>query len=135
MMRIVFRAGPAAAVLAIGLIVLTPLCGLLFACGCAWPWSGFFFDCNYFDPGAKHRCPWCILPLAAGLPVILGMLAAWTGLGMPSFPKRPDYFARIGAGMLVYLCAALLLGWLAAQHRHYPLGPAGYDAAAAKLRP
>jgi hypothetical protein len=134
-MRIVLKGAPAVAMLAISLIMLTPLCGLLFACGCAWPWSGFFFGCNYFDPASAHRCPWCTLPLAGGLPVIFAVFASWTGVFASIWPKRPDFLIRTGAGILVFLCVALLSGWLAAHHRHYPFGPAGGgETAAGALR-
>jgi hypothetical protein len=135
MMRVVLKGAPAGATLAISLIVLTPLCGWLFVCGCAWPWSGFFFGCNYFDPASTQRCPWCALPLAGVFPVIFAVFVSWAGVSASSGPKRSDYLIRIGAGMWVFLCAALLSGWLAAHHRHYPFGPVGAEEAVAKALP
>lgn len=57
------------------LIVVTPLCGDLFHCGCTWPWSGLTEDCNFFDPGEAHPCPFCLytaysIPLLTGIALI-----------------------------------------------------------------
>ena len=47
------------AVVVFALIAITPLCGLMFDCGCDWPWSGLYHHCNFFDALAKLKCPWC----------------------------------------------------------------------------
>ncbi|MGJ0485167.1 MAG: hypothetical protein ACR65R_11655 [Methylomicrobium sp.] len=128
-MKIVFRNTATAATLTLSLVALTPLCGLFFACGCTWPWSGFFFDCNYFDLMTEHRCPWCASRLAgglsAGLSVIFGVVASLARFATPIHCNRGNVFTRIGTGMLAFLCAASLSGWLAAHSQHYPLGPMG----------
>lgn len=130
-MKIVFRNAAVAATLTLSLIALTPLCGLFFACGCTWPWSGFFFGCNYFDPMAEHRCPWCASGLAGGLSVglsvTLGVVICWGRFATPIHCHRWSVFTRIGTGMLVFLCTAILSGWLAAYSQHYPLGPMGAE--------
>lgn len=132
-MKIVFRNTAASATLALSLIVLTQLCGLFFACGCTWLWAGFFFDCNYFDPVAGHRCPWCASRLAGvlsvGLSVTLGVVVSWERFATPIHCSPWKVFSRIGTGMLVFLCAAILSGWLAAHSQHYPLGPLGAEQA------
>ena len=45
------------AVVVFALIAITPLCGLMFDCGCDWPWSGPYHHCNFFDALAKLKCP------------------------------------------------------------------------------
>ena len=47
------------ATLIIALIFVTPLCGLIFQCGCDWPWSRLDARCNFYKPEADHQCPWC----------------------------------------------------------------------------
>ncbi|MEN8198090.1 MAG: hypothetical protein ABFS30_16530, partial [Pseudomonadota bacterium] len=34
---------------AIAAILVTPYCGLLFGCGCTWPWSGLVAQCSFFQ--------------------------------------------------------------------------------------
>lgn len=127
-MQITAKKASAVAILIIALILVTPFCGLLFACGCTWPWSGFFISCNYFDPAAEHRCPWCISALSGwmsvGLSIAFGMIGSLLAFTTPAHqnPNASEYFARIGAGTLAFLCAATLSGWLAAHHSHYPFG-------------
>jgi hypothetical protein len=61
------------------LLLITPVCGLLFACGCNWPGKGLADRCNYFDVAAIHRCPWCSDP---ALGAIAALLAIAVGLGV-----------------------------------------------------
>jgi len=61
------------AVVVFALIAVTPFCGLMFDCGCDWPWSGLYHHCNFFDALAKLKCPWCN-NVAAGA---LSMLAVF----------------------------------------------------------
>jgi hypothetical protein len=60
------------------LIIVTPLCALLFQCGCDWPWSGLDAGCNFYKPGADHQCPWCASMVtgifSTGLAIISGVL-------------------------------------------------------------
>ncbi|MEC4747493.1 hypothetical protein [Methylomicrobium sp. Wu6] len=126
-MKITAKKASAAITLIIALILTTPVCGLLFGCGCAWPWSGFFFGCDYFDPAAEHRCPWCASTFSGGLSVVLsaafGMIAALAPFTAPTHRSASEYLLRIGAGMLIFLCTAILSGWLAAHSQHYPFAP------------
>jgi hypothetical protein len=70
-----------AVVFVFGLIAITPLCGLIFDCGCDWPWNGLHHHCNVFDPDAKLKCPWCDSNVAGTLSMIavfgLSGAAAW----------------------------------------------------------
>ncbi|MEW5056879.1 MAG: hypothetical protein AB1Y25_04590 [Cycloclasticus sp.] len=42
------------------LLLMTPLCGLMFDCGCTWPWEGLDSHCNIHDSTALQQCPWCV---------------------------------------------------------------------------
>ena len=121
-----YKTGTIAAFLTvlIGLINVTPLCGLLFQCHCDWPWLDFYFDCNYFDAEASHKCPWCVSDLAGfgsiGLAFILAMLAA-------VFLKTRNFAAkaitvRLTFGLAIFILISVLSGALAAFSQHYPMG-------------
>lgn len=117
-----------------GLIVVTPFCGVLFSCGCEWPWSGLEKFCNVHDPRTVHQCPWCISLFAGGMSfgvaLLLGYKAALFGL--------PQKFGIIPAGevggtstvlnslmntvfgIVVFFAVTLVAGWLSAKLFHYP---------------
>lgn len=59
------------AVVVFGLIAITPLCGLMFDCGCDWPWSGLYHHCNFFDALSKLKCPWCNNVAAGALSMLI----------------------------------------------------------------
>ncbi|MGH8552003.1 MAG: hypothetical protein ACRERS_01790 [Methylococcales bacterium] len=74
------------------LIAVTPLCGLLFRCGCDWPWFGLMAQCNFFEPRTIHRCPFCehlpwSIPLLSGS-ALVGMATTWLGLSRNILPKQ-----------------------------------------------
>jgi hypothetical protein len=43
---------------AMTVIFITPLCGMLFKCGCVWIWSGAAAHCNIYHSESPF-CPWC----------------------------------------------------------------------------
>lgn len=47
------------------IVLVTPLCGLWFSCGCDWPWVNFFFVCNAIVNTPIPHCPWCVDSLTA----------------------------------------------------------------------
>src|SRR5437764_1126764 len=57
-----------AVVLAVsGWVLFTPFCGLLYRCGCSFPWAGGEARCNISNASGPH-CPWCEHPaLAVGV--------------------------------------------------------------------
>jgi len=116
-----------AATLITTLIIVTPLCGLLFQCGCDWPWSGLDAGCNFYKPGADHQCPWCASMLtgifSTGLAIISGVLTAMA----PSLPlaiHRPvnEVAVRTLLGLTVFVLVAILTAGLAALWQNYSLG-------------
>lgn len=113
------------------LILITPLCGLLFQCGCDWLWSGLDTDCNFYQPAAKHHCPWCASKitglLSTGLAFIGGVLTAMT-VALPLAINRTitEVAVRIFLGLTVFVLVALLTGGLAAIVQIYSLGIGHY---------
>jgi hypothetical protein len=65
-----------AAVMLLGIVIIvTPLCGSIFGCGCTWPWSGLAEHCNFFDPMPERPCPFCFyselsIPLLSGIALL-----------------------------------------------------------------
>jgi hypothetical protein len=41
-------------------VIIVPLCGWLYGCGCDWPWRGFYEHCNAFIAESPDKCPWCV---------------------------------------------------------------------------
>ena len=113
------RIGAVGATVIIGLIVITPFCGLLFDCGCSWPWAGLESNCNFHKAGAAHRCPWCEYPVvglgSTLLAVFSGVLAALLGLG-----RNGQIAMRTLEGVAVFLIVGIFLGWLTAISTDYP---------------
>ena len=110
------------------LIVVTPLCGLLFQCGCDWPWSGLDARCNFYKPGAHHKCPWCASLItgifSTGIAIISGVLSAMAS-SLPvaiSWPVN-EAAARTLMGLTVFVLVAILTASLAALWQNYPLAP------------
>ncbi len=56
------------------LLLMPPLCGLMFDCGCTWPWEGLDSHCNIHDSTALQQCPWCVSLLAGVVSVSLAVL-------------------------------------------------------------
>lgn len=119
---------PAAAGLTVllSLILITPLCGYLFQCGCDWPWAGLDKHCNYFREAAAHRCPWCVLlpagVLSAGIAIVAGALMA--SLSLAFYADRPlakSVLQRTLLGLLVFFGIAVIAAWVAADWQNYPL--------------
>jgi hypothetical protein len=113
------------------LIIITPLCGLIFQCGCDWPWSGLDTRCNFYKPEADHQCPWCASMVtgifSTGLAIISGALTAM----VPSFPlavyrTENEVALRILVGLTVFVLMAILTAGLAALWQNYSLGVGGF---------
>lgn len=88
------------------LLLITPICGLLFACGCDWPGKGLADRCNYFDVAATRHCPWCSNPVIGA---IAALLAIAVGLGVvrnseeycvARFPRPLRAAGPVAAGLL-----------------------------------
>lgn len=120
------KTGSGIATLITTLIVVTPLCGLLFQCGCDWPWFGLDTECNYYKPGTHHKCPWCASMLtgifSTGLAITSGVLTAMAP--SLSLARRPvnEVAVRILLGLTVFVLVAILTAGLAALWQGYSFG-------------
>ncbi|MBS1214331.1 MAG: hypothetical protein H6R26_2948 [Proteobacteria bacterium] len=107
----------------IAALLVTPLCGIWFSCGCDWPWDRFFLACNaVVDNAPLPHCPWCTHPFAAvlsiGLAIGAGSLAAWNG---PAWPASPGVKILHWLGVTATFAGVLsVAGWLTAIATGYP---------------
>ena len=95
------------------LIIVTPLCGLLFQCGCDWPWSGLDTRCNFYKPATEHPCPWCASMLtgilSTGSAIIGGVLTAMApSLPLANYGPVYEVALRTLAGLTVFVLLAIL---------------------------
>ena len=108
------------------LIIVTPLCGFLFQCGCDWPWAGLDSLCNFYKLDEEHKCPWCA-SLVAGLlstgTAIVG--GVWASILSLHFLTRQDsvkeVLMRIVFGLMAFVGVAFLMAMFAAQWQGYPI--------------
>ncbi len=116
--------------LIITLIIVTPLCGFLFQCGCNWPWSGLDAGCNFYKPNSVHRCPWCASMitgiLSTGLAIIASMWAAMASLPIINQQPVNEVAIRTIFGVLVFLLVAIFTAGFASLWQDYPLGVGYY---------
>jgi hypothetical protein len=107
--------------LAIALIILTPLCGWLFACGCTWPGLGLDAKCNFHQAHALHHCPWCASKLAGwgsvGLATAVGVMVSV----FPIVKTQNNFIYKVLLGVLAFVGTVILTGLLAAAIQDYPL--------------
>lgn len=95
-------------------MLVTPLCGWVFGCGCDWPWHGLAARCDYFDPAAAYHCPWCEhAPLSA----VAILLATATGVAVahraiPGSKPRGTVAIAALSGLAVALAGLLFIGVL-----------------------
>lgn len=106
---------------------MTPLCGLMFNCGCTWPWQGLDSHCNIHDSTALHQCPWCVSLLAGalslGLAVLLGFLLAInvTSSGYDSrYAMAWNATGRVMLGLLSFVAISLISGYFVGAWQGYP---------------
>ena len=112
------------AVVVFGLVAITPLCGFMFNCGCDWPWSGLYHNCNFFDALSKLKCPWCN-NVAAGALSMLAVFGASIFVAYRASSLSASTNARftIGvlAGAVTFHLVSLASGALSALATGYPL--------------
>lgn len=117
--------------LAVTLLILTPLCGLLFQCGCDWPWLGLHTGCNYFREDVRFRCPWCESMvtgvIASGVAIPGAVLTAVCRLSVLSVAKPVnECVIRISLALSVFITVAVLAALIAAAQQTYPIGVGRY---------
>ncbi|MGI8782176.1 MAG: hypothetical protein ACR2L2_00790, partial [Acidobacteriota bacterium] len=104
--------------LAVGAVLLAPLCGQIFSCGCTLLQGGQ--HCNIHHAQPPH-CPWCssvptggLFPLGAALAVTA--LTIWAALKW----IRIGFIIGIAAGISGFLFWASLAGLASALASGYP---------------
>jgi hypothetical protein len=112
-------------------ILVTPLCGLLFQCGCDWPWSGLDSDCNYYKSSEVHQCPWCASKItglvSTGLAIGSGVLTAMVASNsIALFRFGTEVAISVLLGLLVFHTVASLAAIFAVLWQNYPLGIGDY---------
>lgn len=118
-----WRLGAACLVVAVGVVIVTPLCGALFGCGCTWPWAGLDHHCNVHDPEAPHHCPWCVRPaVAAAIFAAAASAGALAAFGVPrrAGPQGLDLARRVTVGIALYVAVSALGAYLAGHAAGYP---------------
>ena len=112
------------AVVVFALIAVTPLCGLMFDCGCDWPWSGLYHHCNFFDALAKLKCPWCDSTVAGALSMLgvfgASIFAAYRAASVTG-SANARFTIGVLAGAVTFHLVSLATGVLAALATGYPL--------------
>jgi hypothetical protein len=113
--------------LIITLVMITPLCGFLFKCGCDWPWLGFDSDCNNSQPNAVHTCPWCTSLIAGSLSIGFAVIAGLLISIMAIFPLPKNQLiynitVRSFYGVVMFIVVATLAAGIVAGIQGYPLG-------------
>jgi len=108
------------------LILVTPICGFLFDCGCTWPWSGLDSKCNFYKQNTIHKCPWCASWitgwLSVGVSIASGIFVAVSPLPIVGDGVRNERFIRILLGTITFLCVAIATSWLAVELQNDPFG-------------
>lgn len=121
--------------LLISLIVITPLCGLLFQCGCDWPWLGLDSNCNFHKSNEQYHCPWCASMFtgifSTGLAIMSGVLATsipkkFSTLSFIKNCSRNEIAIRMLSGLSIFFLIAILTASVAAIWQKYPLGLGSY---------
>jgi hypothetical protein len=108
------------------LIIVTPLCGFLFQCGCDWPWAGLDSLCNFYKLDEEHKCPWCASMitglLSTGTAIVTGV---WASILSLRFLTRQnpvkEVLIRIVFGLMVFVGVAFLMAMVAAKWQGYPI--------------
>jgi hypothetical protein len=114
----------AVAVFIFSLTAIAPLCGLMFDCGCDWPWFGLHRHCNIFDALAKLKCPWCDSTVAGTLSMLgvfgASLIVAYRA-ARASASANVKFTFGVLAGAVTFHAASLATGVLAALATGYPL--------------
>lgn len=96
--RLARAALPAALAFALVAVVLLPLCGVAFGCGCSWPFFGGSEHCNMHNPAPPH-CPVCTQPWSYGLGFSASLYAlSWWGLAALLRRVRASGYSGPGSG-------------------------------------
>jgi len=106
------------------LIIVTPLCGFLFQCGCDWPWAGLDSRCNFYKSHAEYKCPWCASVvtgvLSTGIAIAAGVWASIISLWFLTWQNPvKEALIRIMFGLMVFAGVAFLTAMIAEKWQGY----------------
>jgi len=112
--------------LMVSLIIVTPLCGFLFQCGCDWPWAGLDSRCNFYKSHSEYKCPWCASivtgVLSTGGAVVMGVWASiFSSCILISQHPLGEVLKRTVFGLIVFVGVAFLMAMFAAQWQGYSM--------------
>lgn len=112
------------------LLIVTPLCGLLFQCGCDWPWLGLDSKCNYYQHDAKQQCPWCASMitgiLSTGLAGFISIYVSTVSISLTKLLACKEVVVRTLSGVFIYIMLVTIVAGLAAFLQNYYLGIGRY---------
>jgi hypothetical protein len=107
------------AVLLVTIVMITPLCGLSFRCGCEPLWASGYTHCNVGREGEPH-CPWCEQPTLGAVGGGLTLLVQSAAFAF--LRRRGGSRLRAAFVALVLLPPAFFasagLTWLATDYPH-----------------
>jgi len=109
------------------LLIVTPLCGFLFQCGCDWPGLGLDEACNFYKTNVLHKCPWCTSIETGIISIGLALIAAiWAStVNYPVIALQSsirEIIVRCSFAILMFVLIAILTAGIAAYWQGYPLG-------------
>lgn len=111
-------------------VIVTPLCGFLFKCGCDWPWLGLDSDCNYYQPDAEQRCPWCASMIIGIFSTVLtgfmGIYISTISISLTNITGIREMAIRTLLGVFAYVFLVTPIASLAAFSQNYSLGIGSY---------
>jgi hypothetical protein len=110
--------------LMVSLIIVTPLCGFLFQCGCDWPWAGLDSRCNFYKSHTEYKCPWCASivtgVLSTGIAIAAGVWASILSLWFLNWQNPvKEVLIRIIFGLMVFVGVAFLMAMIAEKWQGY----------------
>jgi len=113
-------------VLIIELISITPLCGVLFQCGCDWPWLGLDANCNFHQSNIKQQCPWCVSMvtgvLSTSLAIVAGLFSSRLSIiRLSNQQGNKEILTRVLVGISAFFLMAIITATLAALWQGHPL--------------
>ena len=100
-------------------------CGLLFRCGCTWPWAGGWANCNFHNPSGP-KCPWCnvrntnlawLAPAISSEFTVVAMFVAYAAVWFRQLLQHVEptvwrLASRVVAAFGTFVGQALVLGWI-----------------------
>jgi len=106
--------------IALAMLLILPLCGWMFQCGCGFLWSSYE-KCNIHQPGVPH-CPWCVErnSVLMALPFFLIVGAQVTVIYLVNKKYAPPFLILLMLGLLTFFVIAVVAGYWFKVMDNYP---------------